>query len=249
VIFIGIDQTGAVDTKGRPKKLHAARLNGNHIEVFKVSKLTDLDLKDVKIIAIDSVLGLPVSAFPKSKSIRDLFQEAAKYQFKKKEFGMETAYQYFQRYLDKRSDFPKRQCEELAQANSVFQKHPFQKNIGCGTFRIWKELGADPNWFYLWPHDDDYKNLKTKPVIIEGYPSLIWKKLIQSPTRKLENLINYLKVNKITVSEKNLDPDSADAVVLAIAAKQFHLKPQTRDFKNYEQEGWIMGLIDSDSST
>ena len=247
MIFIGIDQTGAVDSKGKPKKLFIARLENNHIEVFKISKLTDLDLKNVRIIAIDSVLGLPVSTFPKNKSIRDLFKDAAQYQFNDKKFGMETAYQFFQKFLNKRSDHPKRICEELAQANSVFQKHPFQKNIGCGSFRIWKELGVDSDWFHLWPHDDDYKNLKSKPVLIEGYPSHVWKNLLKSPNRKTDLLMQYLRKNSFSINQKNLDPDSADAVVLALAAKQFHLKPQAREFKYFEREGWIMGLATRNS--
>lgn len=244
MIFIGIDQTGAVDSKGRPKKLHVARLDNQHIEVFKISRLTDLDLKNEKIIVIDSVLGLPVSTFPKNKTIRDLFHDASSFQFNQKEFGMETAYQFFQKFLVNKADYPKRICEERAQANSVFQKHPFQKNIGCGTFRIWKELGISPDWFHLWPHDGEYKDLKSKPIIIEGYPSLVWKTLLKSPTRKTESLLKYLKMNQFTISHKSIDADIADAVVIALAAKQFHSKPQARDFQYLDREGWIMGLED-----
>lgn len=242
MIFIGIDQTGAVDLKGKPRKLPVARLDKNHIEVFKISNLKELDLKNVKIIAIDSVLGLPNSVFPKNKLIRDLFSEAKKFKHENKEFGMETAYQFFQKQLKKQNQYPKRFCEELAQANSVFQKHPFQKNIGCGTFRIWKELGEDSKWFHLWPHDGQYHSLKSKPIIVEGYPSLVWRTLLNSPVRKTETLIQYLAKNKLKMNTNKIDNDTADAVVLALAAQKFHQKPQKIEFKNYQQEGWIMGL-------
>lgn len=248
-VFIGIDQTGAVNSKGRPKKLPIALLSfqkqswqidtrfisGLHTEEFS-------SFKNLKIIAVDSVLGLPHKVFPKNKTLRDLFKQALDFEFNKKAYGMETAFQFFQTFLKSKNEFPTRICEQLAKANSVFQKHPFQKNIGCGTFRIWKELGQNLNWFHLYPQDGELSKLRSKPIIMEGYPSLIWKNLIQSNTRKTEVLLKYLKQNKIRILNPDIDADTADAIVLSLAAFEFFKNPMSIDQPHLKTEGWILGL-------
>lgn len=248
-VFIGIDQTGAVDSKGRPKKLPMASLSfqnqswqidtrfisGLHAEEFQ-------SFKNLKIIAVDSVLGLPHKVFPKNKTLRDLLKLALQYEFNKKAYGMETAYQFFQTFLKSKSEFPTRVCEQLAQANSVFQKHPFQKNIGCGTFRIWKELGKNADWFHLHPQDGEFSKLTGKPIVMEGYPSLVWKNLIQSNTRKTEVLLKYLKKNQIKLLNPDIDADTADAIVLSLAAFEFFKNPKLIDQPHLKTEGWILGL-------
>lgn len=250
-VFIGIDQTGAVDSKGRPKKLSAAVLSFQN-QFWQIDTLS-LDgisadefkgFKNLRIIAVDSVFGLPHKVFPKNKTLKDLFKQALQFELNDKAFGLETAYQFFQTFLnvDAQTKFPVRECERLAQANSVFQKHPFQKNIGCGTFRIWKELGRDLDWFHLFPQDGHFPELKGKPVIMEGYPSLIWKNLIQSKTRKIDTLLNYLEENNIKISNPVISPDTADAIVLSLAAMEFFKDPIPRSTKNFKTEGWILGL-------
>ncbi len=248
-VFIGIDQTGAVDSKGRPKKLPMAALifqkqgwqietsfiKGLHAEEFR-------NFKNLKIIAVDSVLGLPHKVFPKNKSMRDLFKQALDFEFNNKAFGMETAYQFFLTFLKNKNEFPTRVCEQLAKANSVFQKHPFQKNIGCGTFRIWKELGQNTDWFHLYPQDEKFGELKSKPIIIEGYPSLVWKNLLQAKYRKTEVLLKHLKKSKIKISSPDIDADTADAIALSLAAFEFYKNPRIRDRPHLKTEGWILGL-------
>jgi hypothetical protein len=250
-VFIGIDQTGAVNSKGKPKKLPMAVLSfqnqewqiethfirGLHAEEFK-------HLKNLKIIAVDSVLGLPHKVFPKNKTLRDLFKQALGFEFNKKAYGMEAAYQFFQTFLQNKiqNEFPTRVCEQLAKANSVFQKHPFQKNIGCGTFRIWKELGQNSDWFHLYPQDGDFSKLTKKPVIMEGYPSLIWKNLIQSNSRKTEALLKHLKQNKMNLLNTDIDADTADAIVLSLGAFEFYKNPKLVDRPHLKAEGWILSL-------
>ena len=248
-IFIGIDQTGAVDSKGRPKKLPMAVLSFQNqswqIDTHFISGLHAKEFqnfKSLKIIAVDSVLGLPRKVFPKNKTFRDLFKQALDFEFNEKAYGMETAFQFFQTFLKSKSEFPTRACEETAKANSVFQKHPFQKNIGCGTFRIWKELGQNSDWFHLFPQDGEFLKLKGKPVVMEGYPSLVWKNLLQSNTRKTEVLLKYLKQNKIRILNPDIDADMADAIVLSLAAFEFFKNPKLIDQPNLKTEGWILGL-------
>lgn len=146
----------------------------------------------------------------------------------------------------------------MSGANSVFLTRSFQRNIGCGTFRIWKDLGAsDKKWFQIWGFDSgvDHGPLKNPgPWVFEAYPSLFWKKVLGFPTRNPRDLIHYLK----TKARKNLqvqgnqyfllleDPDLCDSVVLALSAKILQEEGeglwQIPAFPDQDKEGWILGL-------
>ncbi len=77
----------------------------------------------------------------------------------------------------------------LAGANSVFSLLPYQRNIGCGSFRSLKELAQEPNWFCTWP----FETLDLSPVVLaEGYPSLFWRTFLGAKKRDLSVLVSYL---------------------------------------------------------
>ncbi len=120
----------------------------------------------------------------------------------------------------------------LTKANSVFNLHPFQKNIGCGTYRILKDLASDTTWYRIWSHHSLTK--KTKVVIAEGYPSYYWKSWLKN-TRRQNKWGNYQFSNQ----------DSADSFILAYAGLMLTQKKDFLKFKlptKVKNEGWILGV-------
>ncbi len=248
--IIGIDQTGATTAKGIPKPLTCSLIDNrkkqnpkNHFE-HKIKSLTkneiynliqnhiDLDLKAVTklkiLIVVDAVLGLPQSCKVK---ISQILVTVKDYEFNNKTYGAKTAYQFFNTFCENQKK-PERTVETLTKANSVFNLHPFQKNIGCGTYRILKDLSMDVTWYRIWGHQPI--NSKTNIVIAEGYPSYYWKTWLKNSQRQ-NNWKNHKFKNQ----------DSADSFILAYAGLKFS---QKKDFFNYKaskkikNEGWILGV-------
>jgi hypothetical protein len=197
------------------------------------------------VTLVDCVLGLPSPMRRHSESIRDLFSLATAFNDQTTiPMGRKRAAAFFHQLLCE-SNFqgapgerwPLRHCERLTASNSVFQEHPFQKNVQSGTYRIWCDLGSlchsdcHPR---LWPHDYHESSDGKIPgigfpemIIAEGYPSLYWKKLFDLRSRQPASLrpaVNRtMERYKLTVESADWeliesDPDLADAVVLGLAA-------------------------------
>jgi hypothetical protein len=282
-IFIGIDQTGAASSNGkkaRPlpmciamkqksgswrfitakgrKPLQIGRFQPSVIqETFDQLKL-DLNWSQTAIV-LDCVLGLPrqvVVGPPKVKPyLWECFGRAAGFSKEGKEFGRDVAEAFFSEFLSQKSQgHPKRFCEEVSGSNSVFQTRPYQKNIQTGTFRLWKDLGSvgEP-WVNIWPFEKKSKHSE-KAWIFEGYPSLIWKQCLQSPSRDLKKLRTlcekaFPKFEMDTWRHLEKSPDLADSFVLAFGGVFLQEKGQlwtpSASFQtepNAPREGWILGL-------
>lgn len=266
-VFIGIDQTGATSKSGKPKPLPAAvvtsagrqlvlsvstlkSLTKDSIDSFLETENLELNRSGELAIAVDCALGLPEEVFPRGQTLFDLFRDANTYKYEGRAHGRKTADHFFKRFLEGTDQFPRRQCEVMAKANSIFQLQPFQKNIGCGTFRIWKELGSKNKWFHLWPIE---RLSLVFPTIFEGYPTLVWKKIFGLKKRSPRDLIEAAEKKigmEIAVSEATRellikDPNYADAAVLALGAyylDQAEELTDTLDIPARTKEGWIMGL-------
>ena len=207
--------------------------------------------RDIVVLA-DCVFGLPSDMRRGNASLRQLLDRAAKHDSAASEpLGRQRSAAFFRNILneftpDRHDDkkWPLRRCEQLASSNSVFQEHPFQKNIQSGTYRIWCDLGRslrkqNGHAVRFWPHDfttgrqtnDTHDAHATGAgqmmTIAEGYPSLYWKTFFGTKTRRPEDLQTLS-----TAALKDLgwsltcphwevitnDPDTADAAVLALAA-------------------------------
>jgi hypothetical protein len=229
--FIGIDQTGAIDQKGKPKKLRACIYQQKTQEfVFcfieeltwacLAKKLPNLTRKNEVFILIDSVFGLPQKSHHLDQSIRELIHKTQTYEFENKAYGLKTAHQFFIQFKPQSADHPKRKVEVQVEANSLFLLHPFQKNISCGTYRIWKELSQDQSWFQIWPFEKPNKNTV---YLAEGYPSYYWRKIFNLKTRNTDQLLQVLPLaikKQIQKQKAHLSPDSMDAFVLAYSAEK-----------------------------
>lgn len=251
--YLGIDQTGAVNQRGIPKPLPATLLWEDQGKVFVIPRLKLADLnyasihavftdanitlkKNEKVlICVDSVLGLPVAV---NTPIRKIFKDIIGFSFQNKEYGSITAYHFFQRYLSTSNlkKNPIREIEGKLGANSVFNLMPFQKNIGCGTYRILRNLAEDVhagnNWFHIWPQE----NIQGQFTLCEGYPSYFWKTTLGQPRRDLGAL------KKMKLGFKTLD--EADSFVLAYGCyknKDFIKNFKFRNNDKLKLEGWIYG--------
>jgi hypothetical protein len=197
------------------------------------------------LLLVDSALGLPkILGVP----FQQLLERAREYEYQGKKYGAETASLFFQDFLDRarwqNHSYPQRLAERRLNANSVFQRYPFQKNIGCGTYRILKDLSQNPGWYRVWPFDCV---LEADFIIAEGYPSFLWKELLGTHTRKADRLFEFLKQH-FPDTQMPRTPDDADATVLALAARQLVESDYLAKF-DYEKipkhEGWIFGLTPS----
>lgn len=265
--FIGIDQTGAV-VKGLPKALPLAliRLSDGawmletHFEnkpmmIGSFCKKSLLDIcnkfsvqwSSSIAVLVDCVLGLPEAVIPPAAmrggrlDLWGLMQRTAQ----TPGFGRNPAEDFFKQFWNQLSSrYPKRQCEDWADANSVFISRPYQKNIQTGTFRLWKEMSREEPWLSIWPFEQ-----REAPVLIEGYPSYSWRKLFGFDERSPALLKSLTDRLGVAWTEKELTEDQADAAILALTG--FYLsqsnkllnpldnfKSSTKAFK----EGWIAGL-------
>lgn len=182
--IIGIDQTGALDSRGQFKPLYGVTLSLNRsgkVSSFKAELLPTLDLNQWRnqsgrtLIVVDSVLGMPKSLLKKNESIRDLFLLTKKH----KCFGLKAGQVFFSglyrdrmgvRLPKKVSNLELRECDRIADANSLFRSMPYQRNVQTGTFRVWHELSKQLlHDVAIWPFDSVSKQTL---VLAEGYPKL-----------------------------------------------------------------------------
>lgn len=242
VSYLGIDQTGAVDTKGRPKPLPAAVIRGQTVEFFYLPSLSRKHLEEKLgesasqlMICADCVLGLPEElavSWRKALSRLQSFNT----------FGRAPAQRFFQELGQ--GQIHRRKIEIACKANSVFQERPFQKNIQTGTFRLWKEISLCENDF--WVPALEKKRSDFQIPLFEGYPSYSWKILLKSAARSPKDLTSLLKKSKMPIkwtqkhqAQAEKDPNLADAFLLALtmqkfASVAFNIKPSI--------EGHILGF-------
>ena len=128
-IFIGVDQTGAVNQKGEPRPLNISLIDIRKNPIYKTGlKINKLNSKNIHellknnipeikkqkiLICVDTVFGLPQILKVKPKKI---FTLAEKFSFKNKSYGAETAYNFFKQFLIS-EDIPQRKVETLVKAN------------------------------------------------------------------------------------------------------------------------------------
>lgn len=260
-IFLGVDQTGAVDRKGVPKALPLVvlafrqrqwQLSAHWIPTLNAKVIKDITNTLVRaeslmsdwVAVVDCVFGLPQSVFPKDKKFRQILMQAKT----STGFGRKSAQEFFAPWTpDVGAVIPQRQVEAQVGANSVLKVFPMQKNIQTGTYRIWKDLAEDPDWF-CFPYLE-----KPQPGLcqmFEGYPSLSWKQLFNVKKREPQDIVKHVqkrftevKIDSASKAKLTANADLADAAVLALAGYHWvglkkqvpQVSPRTR------QEGWILG--------
>lgn len=241
--WVGIDQTGALDKSGRPKKLPACSINSvGQIQFFYLEQLSkvsffnnikDYSTADIKI-AVDCVLGLPIDLnLDWSAVINQIIQTQG--------YGKKVAQEFYTQLAQ--GLIYKRQAEILLKAQSVFQDKPFQRNIQTGTFRLWKEYAKSRSDFYI-PSLERAQSSQQIPLY-EGYPTLAWKILFKVKKREPQNLVNLLNLSSYELridnnQEKQIlnDFNLADAFVLALLLKTTDPKKLPQ---NPSKEGHILG--------
>ncbi len=277
--YVGIDQTGAVRANGTPRPLRAAMF------VRETGRLVTADLPSASqdvlsawardegvpwsrlAILIDAVIGLPAACWPswtEALSGGDrpwsLFVRASGVPG----WGRGPGTSWFSSLLERdpltipSAELPRRACEELAGANSVFLTRPFQKNVQTGTFRLWKDLASSPErWANVWAFDR--RAVVRGPWLFEGYPSLLWWRVFghrrRAPARfrevvaKAPSLGVAVRAGRALVSAIEASPDVADAAVLALGAACLDVEGRLlTPFRFFERdaisagEGWIVGL-------
>lgn len=248
-LYIGVDQTGATNNKGIPHKLplciiyknkiypnlSLSSLNFKSIELL-ISNTTGIKLNSIHklraLILIDSVFALPQEL---KINQSQLFAKARHYHFNHKYFGALTAFNFFCSFLiSDHSRLPQRLIETKLKANSVFKLKPYQRNIGCGSYRILKELSNDPGWFNIWPIDNKQNTWAT---ISEGYPSYYWKTIF-----KLKNRPQKLEFTYKNKSIQFKSVDHMDAFILAIAALKYQNQIKKSPNALAKKEGWVLGV-------
>ncbi len=245
-IFIGIDQTGAVDSKGIPKSLQTCVIDARkrRIKIYSCLQIKTLNQKSIQelilrvipdfknervLICIDTVFGLP-AVLKVSKS--SLFKSIKNFNHHSKAYGAITAHAFFNQFLVN-GKIEHRHVELKVKANSIFNLKPFQRNIGCGSYRIIKELAQDKSWFSLWPIEKPILPF----VICEGYPSHFWKSLLGAKKRNL----NFIQEMFPQLHFDNMD--QADSFVLAYGAMKSQSQLFEKEFHPLaEKEGWILGV-------
>lgn len=242
-IFLGVDQTGAVDSKGKPRPLPACSIVGTEISFFylpEFSKKQIFDhLKPTKNqnveICLDCVIGLP-------KELNMSWRQALRQISADSGYGRAAAKTYFD--LLGRGQIYRRKVEIECGANSVFKEKPFQKNIQTGTFRFWKDISVSEHDFHA-PFLKERPKNRSLPIY-EGYPSLSWKLIFGTKNRTPDLLPSLLKEHfpELSVSSPHKallkkDVNLADAFVLAMTLKLLY----STHFLNCGNlhEGWILG--------
>lgn len=242
-IFLGIDQTGAVDKNGKPKALPACMITGNNIQLFYLREFSKeailCELKEFEnpriLICVDCVIGLPQ---PLGLSWRQALRKIPA----NSGYGMLAARKFFKTLSSNKIYY--RQVEIELGANSVFREMPYQKNIQTGSFRIWKDIASKTNDFFV-PFLKEDSQPGQIPVY-EGYPSYSWTALFGVRKRAPKEITKYLKVSfpnlKISRESRTLlkkDQNMADALVLAITMQEHHLQQPPKGQPS--TEGWILG--------
>lgn len=239
--FVGIDQTGAMKGKG-VKPLFLSITDGkrmenalyldhcNHSHLRKKLEKHGFSTEKVFVL-VDSCLGVPS---PCDIGIRALIKKAKSYSFEDKIYGAATAHQFYQSLLTKKEIYH-RKCELLAKANSPFHLKPYQRNIGCGSYRVLKDLAQDCRDLTFWPQEE----LSTW-VVAEGYPTLAWENFQAFPPKALER--------KILAQLPKLSEDHSDACMLAWQAFRGLNFLKTKLPSIAKKEGWIFGLPPTNSN-
>lgn len=262
--------------KGQPKSLAASILHGDTLYTglslpkFNEKEIRSLvasivSLKNPKIfVAVDAVLGLPAECAVSFDQIlnRTISFQALRTNRGESLYGRDAAFDFFLQFLKPKLRahlksngrvvpplrLPERECERLANANSVFNRVPAQRNIGCGSYRILSDLAASfitdgkQSRIRVWPHQSIGDASIT---IAETYPSLMWKILGISRTRHEADFSSYCKSNLTVRKGSKASADHIDAAVSAIGAR--HVIENGNYFRsksNYKcgSEGWILGL-------
>ena len=235
------------------------------------NRLSNTSSKKLKVfVAVDAVLGLPEECAPKfDRLLKTVTQfQTSRRMRNEAVFGRDAAFEFFLQFLPMKLRthvkahgraippfrLPERTCERLANANSVFNRFPAQRNIGCGSYRILSDLangfsGDGRNGetkICVWPH----QALNDAEITIsEVYPSQMWRILGISSTRQEKSFLAYCRKNLELVERVGGGPkvsaDHVDAAVSAIGARHvieaqgFFMSAAKHDFGN---EGWILGL-------
>ena len=258
-IFIGVDQTGAIDVRRgaqaknslhqsvKAKPLPCCWITGQVVEFgeladFNLRSLQEtlgFSLKAVRIqIAIDAVLGLPRSH---PKAWRTAIHEAGAVEG----LGRAVAEAFFS---DLARELPVgdeglRTVDRKVGAMSVFQSKPYQRNVQTGTFRVWRDLGRDPHWFFV----PELESKSSGIPIFEAYPSYSWFQILGMRRRSPDLLSKWLKSEsnlglQWTSEHKRLvekSADHADAFVIALALL---LRNGEIAGARRNNEGWILGV-------
>jgi hypothetical protein len=263
--------------RGLPKPLPTVILYANNLytglslRAFNEAEIRTLvaaiiQVKNPRIlVAVDAVLGLPAECrvqFGQITEKASAFQAARRKRLEPF-FGRDAAFDFFLQFLEPRIRkqmkangrvalpfrLPERRCERMANANSVFNRVPAQRNIGCGTFRILCDLAEsirkNNGQLCVWPHQPIWDSSTLNMMIAETYPSLMWKILGISRTRQENAFYSYCKSKLTIISENKVSPDHIDAAVSAIGARElieekkyFHAAAK----HDFGIEGWILGL-------
>ncbi len=244
-IFIGIDQTGAVGPSGKPKALDVSIIysknkihfeTGLKIKSFSRQALTEVIQERVPIrestrvlICVDALFSLPLAL---RISHAELLRQAKDYSFKSKPYGAQTAFQFFNQFQGTEPVLHRR-IDLRVGAQSVFHLHPFQRNIGCGSYRILKDLAQETKWASLWP----LEAIDHQLVIAEGYPSHYWSTILDCSQRDLS--VAKARYKKLNFADMN----QADSFLLALAAQRYHGQIfETVKDPEIKAEGWILGV-------
>jgi hypothetical protein len=253
--FWGIDQCGAAIGNGRAAKpLQAARLfqsktkDNAQIEFFRLTSLRQIwdHLKTPNPwIGIDSVFGIPSACQAQFGNPREEFRKASQFQWEGRRFGAQVAEAFFKRFEWPRP-LPRRLCEVICHSNSVLTNRPAQKNIQTGTFRTWSDLGEIESTAYvLWPFETSDSQSLTKPIVMEVYPTLFWRQVLNLQVRRWSQLRDLLRVfPQIELTQDPQNPDQADAAIVALGLMLMHQKSrrlQVPPRKAPPVEGWIYG--------
>jgi hypothetical protein len=254
-----VDQTGAIDVRRgaetknslhrsvKAKPLPCCWITS---QVVEFGELADFNLRSLQEtlgfssnavrmqVAIDAVLGLPRSH---PMPWRTAILEAGAVEG----LGREVAEAFFS---DLARELPigddgLRTIDRKVGAMSVFQSKPYQRNVQTGTFRVWRDLGRDPHWFFV----PELENKSSGIPIFEAYPSYSWFQILGMRRRSPELLSNWLKSEsnlglKWTSEHQRLvekSPDHADAFVIALALL---LKNGEMSDTQRSNEGWILGV-------
>lgn len=273
--FLGIDQTGAWDLrKNRFQPLPFAKISCDQgtpdLEVGTLENLNPEALarcqihaeKDSTLILADCVFWpSPSDATDPQATLWDDFASAHLHLREQGRGGARFAEHFFSRHG--RAPGALRTVDRLLGAQSLYSPRPAQRNIQCGTYRIWSDLGSTPRpWASIWPwaleKGQSRAFVSPLPVwIAEAYPSLVWQKLFGVSRRDPENFDRLIKtadlpplrVSKETIRRIKKDKDLADAVVLALfgwsrgnTELEDQMTPLHRKLhRSIEREGWIFG--------
>lgn len=285
--FVGVDQTGASISGGRSARplpcavfdatQYRLHLFGHDRKPLWLKSFNETSLRELFIridieaaevhsrttaYLVDCVFGLSENTWPPHLPAGlhgqwRLFRRAAQAEG----FGLKAAAHFFAQILKDAGvpPYPVRRCELLVNANSVFRTHPFQKNIQCGTYRIWKDFGSESKpWMnirYLTPAADSKLD---RPWLFEAYPSFIWREIFGLRTRDLKLFPEALNTvfPKLHLSEETMallarDPNFTDAAVLALGGYALQRrgtlwsdKPSRSKWRS--KEGWIIGVPEGD---